>query len=784
MPRHFVLTAIFLLLPASLFAQPQIAPPDKYAPVAANLEKLIQHEVVQKKLPAISIALVDDQTVVWAKGFGYADPAAKKPATAETVYRVGSVSKLFTDIAVMQLVEAGKLDLDAPVTNYIPEFKPKDLKGKPITLRHMMAHRAGLVREPPVGHYFDAVNLSLEKMVASLNDTPQLFPVETKIKYSNAAIATVGYVLQRTQKEEFAKYLQHAVLDPLGMKHSNFGPTPESQKELAKAIMWTYQGREFPAPTFELGEAPAGCMYTTVLDLGKFISVLAAKGQGPSGRMVKPETIEQMFTPQFAKPEDKSGFGIGFMIGELQEKKRIGHGGAIYGFATELAYLPDEKLGAVVVISCDCANPIATRIANEALGQMLAIKKGKELPKIEQSEPLSPDDVRQLAGRWKDEKTSRFIDLTAYQGKIYAIPSRGGSRVEIRKADKGFIVDDRFGYGTKLELKDGKLVIGDMAYQHVDVPKPSPPPHKWLGLIGEYGEDHNILYIHERDGKLWALIEWFYLYPLTEESENVYAFPDFGLYHDEKIIFERDKTGRATRATAANCIFNRRTILGENGETFKIQPIRQMDGLRKEALAAEPPHEPGQFRKPELVDLTTLDPALKLDIRYATSNNFCGTPFYTSAKAFMQKPAAEALVRVNKKLEADGFGLLIHDAYRPWFVTKMFWEATPEKFHIFVADPLKGSRHNRGCAVDLTLYDRKTGEPILMTGVYDEMSDRSWPMYSGGTSSQRWHRDLLRKAMELEGFAVYEAEWWHFDYKDWKEYPILNLTFEQLAGRK
>jgi serine beta-lactamase-like protein LACTB len=223
--------------------------------------------------------------------------------------------------------------------------------------------------------------------------------------------------------------------------------------------------------------------------------------------------------------------------------------------------------------------------------------------------------------------------------------------------------------------------------------------------------------------------------------------------------------------------------LGENGETFKIQPIRQMEGLRKEALAAEPPHEPGQFRKPELVDLTTLDPTLKLDIRYATANNFCGTPFYTSAKAFMQKPAAEALVRVNKKLEADGYGLLIHDAYRPWFVTKMFWDTTPEKFHIFVADPLKGSRHNRGCAVDLTLYDRKTGEPIQMTGVYDEMSDRSWPMYPGGTSSQRWHRDLLRKAMESEGFAVYEAEWWHFDYKDWKEYPILNLTFEQLAEK-
>jgi serine beta-lactamase-like protein LACTB len=113
----------------------------------------------------------------------------------------------------------------------------------------------------------------------------------------------------------------------------------------------------------------------------------------------------------------------------------------------------------------------------------------------------------------------------------------------------------------------------------------------------------------------------------------------------------------------------------------------------------------------------------------------------------------------------------------------MFWDATPEHFHIFVADPSKGSRHNRGCAVDLTLYDRKTGKPIEMTGGYDEMSDRSYPEYPGGTSSQRWHRDLLRHSMEAEGFNVYEAEWWHFDYRDWRQYPILNLAFAEI-GKK
>jgi len=143
----------------------------------------------------------------------------------------------------------------------------------------------------------------------------------------------------------------------------------------------------------------------------------------------------------------------------------------------------------------------------------------------------------------------------------------------------------------------------------------------------------------------------------------------------------------------------------------------------------------------------------------------------------MQRPAAEAVVRANAKLRKLGYGLLIHDAYRPWYVTKVFWDATPDDKKIFVANPLQGSRHNRGMAVDISLYDLNTGKPIEMVGTYDETSDRSYPDYPGGSSLQRWHRKLLRDTMEAEGFTVYEAEWWHFDYKDWKRYPIGNQIF-------
>lgn len=216
-------------------------------------------------------------------------------------------------------------------------------------------------------------------------------------------------------------------------------------------------------------------------------------------------------------------------------------------------------------------------------------------------------------------------------------------------------------------------------------------------------------------------------------------------------------------------------------QEFRIDPARPVAELRREALAAAPPEEEGEFREPDLVEVTDLDPTIRLDIRYATDDNFMGTPFYREARAFLQRSAAEAVVGAHRRLREQGYGLLVFDAYRPWYVTKMFWEATPEAQRDFVADPAAGSRHNRGAAVDLTLYDLETGEPVPMPSGYDEFTERASPGYEGGTEAERRHRDLLRRVMEAEGFSVYEHEWWHFDFRDWRLYPILNRTFEQIA---
>jgi D-alanyl-D-alanine dipeptidase len=196
--------------------------------------------------------------------------------------------------------------------------------------------------------------------------------------------------------------------------------------------------------------------------------------------------------------------------------------------------------------------------------------------------------------------------------------------------------------------------------------------------------------------------------------------------------------------------------------------------------ATQPPHEQGHFRQPELVELVKLDRMIKLDIRYATANNFVGRAVYTEARAFLQKPAAEALVRVSKRVRKQGYGLVVFDGYRPWAVTKIFWDVTPADKKEFVADPGQGSRHNRGCAVDLSLYDLKTGREVEMPSNYDEMTERAYVSYQGGTTAARQRRTILRTAMEAEGFAVYTSEWWHYDYKDWHAYPILNISFADI----
>ena len=746
--------------------------------VALKLENAINYEIKSKNLNAISMVLVDDQKIAWAKGFGYENPDSKINADANTVYRVGSVSKLFTDMAIMQRVEIGEIDLDKAIQTYLPNFKPDNPYKKPITLRQMMSHRSGLLREPRKGNYFTDDEISLKTTVESIIPSKLIHEPESKTKYSNAAIAVVGYTLESLYKTPYVDYMQKHILEKIGMNNSAFAPNRKIRARLAKATMWSYDDRIFSAPTFELGMIPAGSLYAPVTDLAKFMMVLFAQGKGPKEVVIKPETLNEMISPQFGGDKTR-GYGIGFGLSEHGGYQKIGHDGAIYGFSTQLYAIPEIKYGVATSSSVDISNSITTKLSNYALDLMLANKNNEPLPDYIKTSQLDAKISQSLKGHYSRGNLYADIELRG-PSTVLVINSL---EVPLKQSSKGIISDGRIDQGSFKIQKSGEdiLVNGKLFTKKVKRKK-TQFPNEWKGLVGEYGWDHNILFVYEDMGSLWLLMEWIEKNQLLQVKDDLFAFPENSrMYYGERLKFKRNAAGVATEVAIINGpVFKRREIGASNSETFRIEPLKPIEELRDIAFKAKPPKENQDFLSSDLVELKNIDKTINYDIRYASTNNFMSNKFYTRAEAYLQRPAAQALGRVNKKLKTKGYGLLIHDAYRPWYVTKMFWDATPLDKKIFVANPENGSRHNRGCAIDLTLYDLKSGKVIEMVGGYDEMTERSYPNYYGGTTEQRWHRKLLREVMESEGFNVYEFEWWHFDYKDWKQYPISNDRFEDL----
>ena len=214
-------------------------------------------------------------------------------------------------------------------------------------------------------------------------------------------------------------------------------------------------------------------------------------------------------------------------------------------------------------------------------------------------------------------------------------------------------------------------------------------------------------------------------------------------------------------------------------DTFYIIPIKEISELREISKNSNPPILDSLDSHKKLVDLKKLDDEFQLDIRYASTNNFMRSKFYKNERAFFNINAADRLIEAKNELKELGYGIIIYDAYRPWFVTKMFWDGTPENLKHFVANPENGSSHNKGCAIDIGLYDIETGESIVMISGYDEFTERAYPNYMGGSKKQRDIRDMLIQVMERNDFTVYEYEWWHFNYNGCDS-GIMNYSFEEL----
>ncbi len=775
--RRILLTLAF----ASCVASPRFEV-KRFEPIVPDLTEFASRHQIEMGVPGVWIALleVDSDTGeehLWARTFGGAVNSAfgatslvSAPNDLDVLatHRIASISKLFTDTAAMVLVERGLLDLDEPIKTYLPTFAPKNPFGKPVTLRNLMGHRAGIVRESPVGHYFDPSEPSLSATVASLNDTELVAEPGTTYKYSNPGIGVVGEVIAQVTGKSFEDAVRELVLAPLDLHDSDFAPRPDLVERQAEGIMWTYDGRKIPTPNWRFGYTPAAESRSTVVDLVKF-----ARSWFPDAKQRVLNVNAQRSMWQL--PEGKSsGCGLGFFVGQLDGHLRVSHGGAVYGFASTLTALPEVGLAVCVVCTKDFANDVSGAIADRALLAALANRRGETLPKAVFPKPLGVDAARALQGRW--QVGDNWVELRERDGDLYYDPNIGVRTRMRRAADGTLLADDPLAIGASRSLKplpNGNFLDAGGEYVRKD-DVPLPMPAELGDLLGEYGWDHNVLVVYEDHQRLGVLIEWVVRDLPDREGKDRYRFP-VGMYTADQLLFERDDSGQVIAAVVGGARFPRRP--GPTGGTFRIPVVHPVPELLAAAKIAKPPAQPEGLRAFDLVDLAQLDPTIRLEIRYATDNNFLGAKVYDQAKAKMQKPAAMALLRAHRGLAKLGLGLKIFDAYRPWSVTKVFWDATPSHLKHFVANPANGSRHNRGCAVDLTLYDLATGKEHAMPSGYDEFTARAYPDYPGGTSQQRYYREVLRRAMEAQGFAVYEHEWWHYDFAEWRAYPIGNVPF-------
>jgi D-alanyl-D-alanine dipeptidase len=346
------------------------------------------------------------------------------------------------------------------------------------------------------------------------------------------------------------------------------------------------------------------------------------------------------------------------------------------------------------------------------------------------------------------------------------IPSSAGANAALQPGETPSLLP----LSERLRERLGRRTSGNLA----------PPPARELEpLLGEYRDSARgrELMVVERGGELLLIDGSDSLYQLEPTGADLWLAMTDG----EVGAKPSEVTLQGERVSFRGITFTRVPFGETTGEVFRIEPLAPVAELRVAALEAQPPAEsPAPPRTPELVELTSLEPSLRLEMRYATTDNFMGTVFYQQARAFLQKPAALALAQAQQHLRPQGFGLLIYDAYRPWYVTKMFWDATPTHQREFVANPADGSRHNRGCAIDLTLVELTSGEPVSMPSGYDEFSHRAYSDYPAWSERQRDLRALLTKTLENEGFQRLPNEWWHFDFATWRDYPILNERFEDL----
>lgn len=321
----------------------------------------VEQHLAHRNLPGLSIAVVSDQEIVWSKGYGFSDVERMIPATPSTVYRIGSITKLFTSTAILQLRDAGKLRLDDPVSRHLPWFKvPDPFPDAPeVTIRQLLTHTAGLPREAGFPYWTDHVFPTREELAGSVPRLGLINPPESTYHYSNLGMSLLGEIVTVVSGRPWAAYVQENILGPLGMSSTRTAPDGEILQRLATAYM--LEGPDGTRKTMEYYDAgaiaPAGGIVSTVEDLGRFASLQFRSGPAGGNQVLKGSTLREMHRVHWVYDSFSGGRGLGFAVTRRDGKNFVGHGGSIGAHVTNLLTLPGEKIAVIVAINADDGSP-------------------------------------------------------------------------------------------------------------------------------------------------------------------------------------------------------------------------------------------------------------------------------------------------------------------------------------------------------------------------------------------------------------------------------------------
>jgi CubicO group peptidase (beta-lactamase class C family)/D-alanyl-D-alanine dipeptidase len=739
------------------------APPPPPPDPAAQVDRLFERWD-RTVSPGCALAVIKDGRIIHKRGYGLADLDHDVTITPATVFHVASMSKQFTAAAILLLEQDGKLSVNDDVRRYIPELPDFGVK---ITLRHLIHHTSGLRDQWDLlglaGWRYSQDLITDEDVLAVMARQKALnFKPGERHLYCNTGYTLLAQVVKRVSGRSFRDFTSARIFEPLGMKSTHFR---DDFSEIVKGMAYGYTpaGNTFRLSVTNFDTVGATSLLTTVEDLALWDENFYNPRVG--GRAL----IERMLERGQLNSGERLDYAYGLTLGKYKGLSIVDHAGSDAGYRSDLLRFPEQHFS-VAILSNLPINPslLARQVADIYLAKELKPELAKpEEPGIK----LAPDQLAAVVGTYLnpdgDIVRRVFVQNGALRARTGSAPASAELRAmsEFRFKPVGQAAEVRFepaaGRGMRMiETAEGTAKPAVFARADAFAPK----PEQLAEFAGDYRSDEvePVYRMTIREGRLTLERLKSSPAPLDPMVKDIFVSSG-GSFR-----FVRDRRGRV-----AGFVLNRSRILNVRfNKTGEAVVPRD-----------RPPIETGTFRESDLVEIAMLDPSIRLDIRYATENNFVGRPVYPEARAFLQHPVAEALARVQHALKDKGYGLVVFDGYRPWAVTKLFWDLTPTDKRNFVADPREGSKHNRGCAVDLSMIDLKTSQEVEMPSPFDETSERASASYAGGTPEQRQRRDLLRRAMKKEGFDVYSDEWWHFDYKDWKHYRILDIPFKDIMGK-